>query len=100
MVDQTMLMILCAEERVEDLLDFLDDHPEVTGFTELRDLQGSGTSGRHMGTRAFPGSVSMIFTLGEEAVMRTLANDLAGFARDCPPGSGLRVFALKASQLV
>lgn len=100
MVDQTMLMILCAEERVDALLQLLDAHPEVTGFTELRDLQGSGSTGRHMGTRAFPGSVSMVLTLGEEAAMRTLASDLAEFAKGCRPGSGLRVFAVQASQLV
>ena len=64
MVDQTMLMILCAEERVDALLEVLDAHPTVTGFTELRDLQGSGSTGRHLGTRAFPGSVSMVLTLG------------------------------------
>jgi len=100
MIDQTMLMILCSEERVDELLEVLDAHPEVTGFTELRDLQGSGTTGRHMGTRAFPGSVSMIFTVGEEAAMRTLAADLGEFAKGCRAGSGLRVFAMKASQLV
>lgn len=100
MVDQTMLMILCSEERVDELLERLDAHPEVTGFTELRDLQGSGATGRHMGTRAFPGSVSMIFTVGEESAMRSLSEDLKEFAKGCRAGSGLRVFAMKAAQVV
>lgn len=100
MIDQTMLMILCSEERVEELLECLDNHPEVSGFTELRDLQGSGATGRHMGTRAFPGSVSMVFTVGEDAAMKALSEELKEFAKGCRAGSGLRVFAMKASQVV
>ncbi len=100
MVDQTMLMMLCAEERVEELLKLLDAHPEVTGFTELQNLQGSGSTGRHLGTRAYPGTVSMIFTVGDDDAMKALVDDLEEFAESCRPGSGLRVFALKASQAV
>lgn len=100
MTDQTMLMMLCAEERVEELLELLDAHPEVTGFTELQNLQGSGSTGRHLGTRAYPGTVSMIFTVGADEAMKALVDDLKDFAERCRPGSGLRVFALKASQAV
>lgn len=100
MVDQTMLMIVCAEERLDELIGLLDAHPEVTGFTELQGLQGSGSTGRHLGTRAFPGSVSLLLTVGSREAMTALGADLAEFARRCRPGQGLRAFALAASQVV
>lgn len=100
MTDGTMLMILCAEERVDELVRLLDAHPEVTGFTELQGLQGSGTTGRHLGTRAFPGTVSLLFTVGSEEAMAALGEDLREFAARCRPGQGLRAFALAASRVV
>jgi len=100
MVDQTMLMIVCAEERLDELVRLLDAHPEVTGFTELQGLQGSGSTGRHLGTRAFPGTVSLLFTVGTEEAMAALATDLAEFSRRCRPGQGLRAFAMAAKQVV
>lgn len=100
MTDQTMLMVVCAEERVDELVRLLDAHPEVTGFTELQGLQGSGSSGRHLGTRAFPGTVSLIFTVGSREAMAAVGADLADFAERCRPGQGLRAFALAATQLV
>jgi len=99
-VNQTLLMILCAEERVEELIRLLDAHPEVTGFTELQGLQGSGATGRHLGTRAFPGAVSLVLTVGSAEAMAALGADLERFAEACLPGQGLRAFALSASQVV
>jgi hypothetical protein len=95
-----MLMILCAAERVEDLVRLLDSHPEVSGFTELQGLQGSGATGRHLGTRAFPGTVSLLFTVGSPEAMDALADDLRAFAARCRPGQGLRAFSLGATQVV
>jgi hypothetical protein len=99
-MNQTLLMIVCAGERVEELVRLLDEHPEVTGFTELQGLQGSGATGRHLGTRAFPGAVSLVLTVGTAEAMAALGADLARFAEGCRPGQGLRAFALPASQVV
>ena len=100
MTNQTLLMIVCAEEQVEALVRLLDTHPEVTGFTELQGLQGSGSTGRHLGTRAFPGAVSLVLTVGSSEAMGALGADLAKFSKGCRPGQGLRAFALAASQVV
>ncbi len=99
MTDQTMLMILCAEERVEELIGFLDRY-DVGGFTELQGLQGAGSTGKHLGTRAFPGTVSMLLTVGAAAEIARLTAGLEEFAKGCRPGQGLRVFAIHASQVV
>lgn len=99
MPDQ-MLMILCADERVEELVRLLDSHPEVSGFTEIQGLQGSGATGRHLGTRAFPGTVSLLFTVGPQEAIAALAEDLRAFAARCRPGQGLRAFSLAARQVV
>jgi len=99
-MNQTLLMIVCAEERVDELVRLLDAHPEVTGFTELQGLQGSGATGRHLGTRAFPGTVSLVLTVGSAEAMAALGADLARFSKGCRPGEGLRAFALPATQVV
>ena len=97
--DQIMLMILCAEERVEELIRFLGDY-DVAGFTELQGLQGAGSTGKHLGTRAFPGTVSMLLTVGSREETARVAEGLGNFAKGCRPGQGLRAFAFQASQVV
>lgn len=97
--DQEMLMILCAEERVEELIGFLERY-DVAGFTELQGLQGAGSTGKHLGTRAYPGTVSMLLTVGSSEEIARVSAALAEFSKGCRPGQGLRAFALHASQVV
>ncbi len=99
MRDQQMLMILCAEERVEELVALLERY-DVAGFTELQGLQGAGSTGKHLGTRAYPGTVSMFLTVGSGEEIARVAEGLGEFAKDCRPGQGLRAYALQASQVV
>ncbi len=94
-----LLVITCASERVDELLKVIDEH-EVHAFTEMPGLRGSGTTGRHMGTRAFPGTVSLILTAVSADKADELVRALEGMAQSCAPGEGLRVLVLPVEKMV
>jgi hypothetical protein len=99
MTDLKLLLILCSSGRTDDVRQLIDEH-HVHGFTEIPELRGAGDTGKHMGTRAFPGTASLIFT----ALAREQATELVAALRElqerCAPGEGIRVFAVDASEML
>jgi len=94
-----LLLILCSGERLEGLRALLESQG-VTGYTEAPEVKGSGATGRHLGTRAFPGTASMIFTAVEADRARPLIAALERFAAACDPGEGVKVFVLDAREAI
>jgi nitrogen regulatory protein PII len=94
-----LLLILCSGERLEGLRALLESHG-VTGYTEAPEVKGSGATGRHLGTRAFPGTASMIFTAVDPGRAAELIEALRGFAGACGPGEGVKVFTLDAEEAI
>lgn len=94
-----LLLILCTGEDTDAVRELIDKH-HIHGFTEINGLRGSGDSGLHMGTRAFPGSASLIFTAVPAEQSVSLVGDLEELAERCMPGEGLKVFVLDAAEAV
>ena len=94
-----LLLILCTGDDASKVRQLIDDH-HVHGFTEITGLRGSGESGRHMGTRAFPGTASLVFTAVPPAQATPLVAALRQLDETCAPGEGLRVFQLDATEAV
>lgn len=94
-----LLLIVCSGDNVAAVRNLIDGH-HVHGFTEIGGLRGSGESGRHMGTRAFPGTASLLFTAVPSAQAAPLIAALRQFDKTCSPGEGLRVFVLDATEAV
>ena len=94
-----LLLILCSSERIEEVLEIIDSH-EVHTFTQLDGLRGSGATGRHLGTRAFPGSVSMLFTAVPEPKAVELVAALRAFSQECSEGEGVRVFEMDVNAAI
>lgn len=94
-----LLLILCTGEDTHAVRELIDKH-HIHGFTEITGLRGSGDSGLHMGTRAFPGTASLIFTAVPTEQSVSLIGDLRALAEKCMPGEGLRVFVLDAAVAV
>ena len=68
-----MLMTVIDDARKEEFEVFLD-RTGIDGYTEISHAAGRGASGRRQGSRAFPGSSAVFFTvLSEEALERVLA---------------------------
>lgn len=77
-----MLMIIIDESKKEELEVFLN-HSGVEGYTELSHAAGMGSSGPRLGSRAFPKTSAVIFTmLSEEAVAR-LIKGIDEFCANC-----------------
>lgn len=94
-----LLLILCTGEDTDAVRKLIDEH-HIHGFTEITELRGSGDSGLHMGTRAFPGSASLIFTAVPPEQSLSLIGDLRELSKKCLPGEGVRVFVLDAAEAV
>jgi len=94
-----LLLIICSGGRSADVLKIIDEH-EVHTFTELDGLRGSGATGRHLGTRAFPGAVSMLFTAVPEGKAAELVSALRSFSQQCSEGEGIRVFQMDVTAAI
>ena len=94
-----LLLIICSGERSADVQEIIDAH-EVHTFTELDGLRGSGATGRHLGTRAYPGTVSLLFTAVSEDKAAELISALREFSEQCSEGEGIRVFEMDVTAAI
>ncbi len=90
-----LLMIMSAGGCSDRVVKLLEKH-DIYGFTEIPDLLGAGATGKHFGTRAFPGMSSMIFTAVPSEVGPRLLEDLGELACRCRPGEGIKAYMLGA----
>lgn len=95
----SLLLVLCASSHEEAVRDLLEKHG-AAGFTEIPEVLGSGATGKHLGTRAFPGESSLIFTVVHEEQMEELVAALREMAASCPPGEGVKVYSLAAEEVI
>ena len=94
-----LLLILCSGERIADVRQLIEAQG-VRGYTEIPQALGAGVTGRHLGTRAFPGTASLIFTAIAEENAEGLIGSLRELAAGCSPGEGVKVFVLDATEAV
>jgi hypothetical protein len=94
-----LLLIICPSQSIDDVRRIIDEH-EVHTFTELDGLRGSGETGRRLGTRAYPGAVSMLFTALPEAKAEELVGSLGDLSRQCAESEGLRVFEMDVKDAI
>ena len=82
-----------SPERVTALL----DHHQVEGYTELPSAHGAGSTGRRLGTRAWPGRNTVFFSIvpaeAEAAVVAAVHQESARL----PEGERLHVAVLPVS---
>ncbi len=91
-----MLMIIVDESKKEELEVFLN-RSGVHGYTELSHAAGMGTSGPRLGSRAFPGTSAVIFSILEEAAVERLVGGIDEFCATC--GEELKVVAWDVEQI-
>ena len=97
--DMKMLVIFCAGTKVEEVRRIIDVH-EVHGYTEIPEVLGSGVTGRHLGTRAWPGTSSVVITAVAAPKADELMAALESLARSCSAEEGLRVLALPVEKMI
>jgi nitrogen regulatory protein PII len=88
-----MLMIICPEDRQDDVRDIIAKH-DIRGYTEIPNVLGEGTTGKHLGTHTFPGKSVLVFTVVSSGKKDELVLALKEYHDTLFEGEGLRVFAL------
>jgi len=77
-----MLMII-ANSKVREELESLLKQEGVTGYTEIPEVHGLGSSGPRMGSAIAPDTSSMILVLLEDEKVATLIKSIREYCTDC-----------------
>lgn len=91
-----MLMIIIDEAKKEELEVFLN-HAGVTGYTEISRVLGMGLSGPRLGSRAFPRTSAVIFTILTPEALARLEATVPELCDSC--GERLRMVAWDVEQV-
>jgi hypothetical protein len=83
-------------ERVTDLLDRLP----VEGYTEIDRAHGAGRTGRRLGTRAWPGESTVLFTLVQDGDVTAIIEAVGTEAKTLPDGERLHLAVLPVETVV
>ena len=77
-----MLMIIVESQHKEKLEAALSER-HVVGYTEIPTVYGAGQSGMRLGSRAFPETSSIIFTVVEKEKVDELLRAIDQSCADC-----------------
>ena len=77
-----LLMILVDDEKKEEL-EILLERSGVAGYTEIPRAVGSGESGPRLGSRAFPKTTAILFTMLEAEALKKLVHEIETHCREC-----------------
>jgi hypothetical protein len=83
-----LLMLIVDEAKKEELEVFLN-RAGVLGYTEVPRAVGVGSTGLRLGSRAFPKTSAIIFTVIQAESADALVRDLKAYCEDC--GEKLKV---------
>ena len=93
-----MLMIICPENRQQEVRDLIAHH-NVHSYSEIPNVLGEGKTGKHLGTHIWPGKSVLVFTVVASAKKDELVQSLKEYHETLLDGEGLRVFALPVESL-
>jgi len=91
-----MLMIIAESEHREKIESALSDH-HVLGYTEIPTVYGTGRTGPRLGSRAFPETSSIIFTVVEAERIPELR---AALEKSCQCSETTRMIVWKVDQML
>lgn len=77
-----MLMIIVDSTHKEQVEAALSEH-HVLGYTEIPTVYGAGRSGLRLGSRAFPETSSIIFTVIEQGKVDEMLRAIDASCADC-----------------
>jgi len=88
------LMLVMYSGSRPHLVPQLLDQEGVHGYTELRGAHGAGRTGRHEGTRAWPGETAVFFSMVEDKHVKGLIDALRAQGAQSLPGESIHVAEL------
>lgn len=96
-METKLLMLIVDESRKEELEVFLN-RSGVVGYTEIPRAVGIGTSGARLGSRAFPHTSAVIFTVLAADALEPLVQDIKAYCGEC--GERLKMLVWKVDEVV
>jgi len=81
-MEMKLLMLIVDGEKKEELEVFLN-RAGVLGFTEIPNATGFGETGPRLGSRAFPKTSAIIFTVIAADALDRLVADLKTYCAEC-----------------
>lgn len=92
-----LLMLVVEESRKEEVEVFLD-RAGVLGYTEIPHALGVGATGPRLGSRAFPKTSAVIFTVLEEDALQRVVDGIRAYCGEC--GERLKMLAWDAQDIL
>ncbi len=94
-----LMMVLVPSDCLSEVQKVIEKH-EIHAYTEIPNVLGAGVSGRKMGTRAFPGTTSMILTILPAGDVDSLVTAVKEFSCDTPCQDEIRIFSVPAEKVL
>jgi len=70
----------------------------LTGYSEIPDVLGAGSTGEKRGSRAFPGANNMYFTVASPSQVTRIVATLRSISAAHEPPDTIRAFTIDANQ--
>jgi hypothetical protein len=77
------LLMIIVESIHKEELEVLLNRNRVIGYTEIPQVHGVGSSGVRMGSRAFPHTSSLFFTVVPDEQVQSLREDITNYCEAC-----------------
>ncbi len=77
------LLMLIVDEAKKEELEVLLNRAGVVGYTEIPHAVGVGSTGLRLGSRAFPKTSAVIFTVIRAEALDGLTRDIKSYCADC-----------------
>ena len=77
------LLMIIVESAYKEELEVLLNRNKVVGYTEIPQVHGFGKSGVKMGSRAFPKTSSLFFTVIPADQVQVLRDDIEAYCEAC-----------------
>ena len=94
-----MVLMIVDAGHAENIKHLLQDC-DVPGYSELPNVLGMGTTGKKLGSRAFPGSSTLFMVALEEHCVELLSEKLRQLRETNGSSEGLKAFSFDAEELL
>ena len=94
------LLMIIADSVLDDQVRAMLHAEGLTGYSEIPDVLGAGTSGEKRGSRAFPGANNMYFTVVSPTQVDRIVNTLRSVSSEHEPPDSIRAFTIDANQVL
>ncbi len=94
-----LVVVFCTGACEGRLRDVLESHG-VHAYTEIPDVLGAGVTGRHFGSRAWPGASHVLLAVVDDGKAGEVLDAVEAFVKECLPDQGARAILMPVERMV